>query len=78
LGDWGAVVPLTEFQAMLARLLSANRAPDIYLAGGAALNLEPNSRRYSNALDYFHDSVERVAAAHHDDRQLLIESGVRL
>jgi hypothetical protein len=68
-------VPLTEFQAMLARLLSANRAPDSYLAGGAALNLEPNSRRYSNDLDYFHDSVERVAVAHRDDRQLLIESG---
>lgn len=33
-----------------------NRTPDSYLAGGAALNIEPSSKRFSNALDYFHDS----------------------
>ena len=67
-------VPLTEYQMGLARLLSTNRTPDSYLAGGAALHLEPNSRRYSNDLDYFHDSVERVAGAYREDAALLVAS----
>jgi hypothetical protein len=64
-------MPLTEFQATLAHLLAANRTPDSYLAGGAALHFKPNSVRYSNDLDYFHDSVERVASAFQQDRDLL-------
>jgi len=56
-------VPLTPFQAGVARLLAANRSPDSYLAGGAALHIEPNTNRYSDDLDYFHDSFERVAEA---------------
>ena len=38
-------MPLTDFQKALARLLSVNRSPDSYLAGGAALHIEPNSQR---------------------------------
>lgn len=64
-------MPLTPFQATLARLLAANRTPDSYLAGGAALHIEPNSKRFSNDLDYFHDSEERVAEAFRDDAALL-------
>ncbi|MDF1562367.1 MAG: hypothetical protein P1V51_04945 [Deltaproteobacteria bacterium] len=71
-------MPLTDFQATLARLLSANRSPDSYLAGGAALHLEPNTSRYSNDLDYFNDSVERVAAAHREDAELLEREGYAL
>jgi hypothetical protein len=66
-------MPLTDFQAVLARLLSVNRSPDSYLAGGAALHIEPNSKRYSNDLDYFHDSVERVAQAYQEDQALLVD-----
>jgi hypothetical protein len=54
-------VPLTDYQADLASCLSANRTFDSYLAGGAAILIEPNSMRYSNDLDYFHDSERRVA-----------------
>lgn len=68
-------MPLTEFQEVLARLLSSNRTEDSYLAGGAALHLEPDSRRYSNDLDYFCDSVQRVATAFDDDRRLLEDDG---
>lgn len=68
-------MPLTKFQHGLAVLLSKNRSPDSYLAGGAALNIEPNSKRYSNDLDYFHDSEERVASAFEEDRQTLREAG---
>jgi hypothetical protein len=68
-------VPLTSFQAEIAELLAANRTPDSYLAGGAALHIEPNSKRYSNDLDYFHDSEERVASAFAQDRQSLEQAG---
>jgi hypothetical protein len=71
-------VPLTEFQADLARLLAAGRSPDSYLAGGAALYVEPNTSRYSNDLDYFHDSEERVASAFADDRRALAAAGYEI
>jgi hypothetical protein len=45
-------VPLTPYQEEVARLLSANRSFDSYLAGGAAIHLEPHTTRYSNDLDY--------------------------
>ena len=68
-------MPLTAFQAAIAELLAVNRSSDSYLAGGSALHIEPNSKRYSNALDYFHDSEERVAKAVRDDTRLLEQSG---
>ena len=68
-------MPLTSFQSRLARLLATNRTEDSYLAGGAALHFEPNSKRFSNDLDYFHDSVERVAEAFDQDRRLLETNG---
>ena len=49
-------VPLTAFQSQLLALLAESRSPDSYLAGGAALHFEPNSTRFSNDLDFFHDS----------------------
>lgn len=68
-------MPLTEFQARLARLLSENRTFDSYLAGGAAILIEPNTTRFSRDLDYFHDSEARVAEAFAADRSLLAKSG---
>ena len=71
---WIQTVPLTKIQTAVARLLSSNRTEDSHLAGGAALHLAPNSTRYSNDLDYFNDSEERVASAFESDRSSL-ESG---
>jgi hypothetical protein len=71
-------MPLTAYQAGIARLLAGNRTPDSYLAGGAALNIEPNSKRFSNDLDYFHDSEERVASAFAEDRAALEAAGYAL
>ncbi len=68
-------MPLTNFQAEVARVIAASRDEESHLAGGAALNLEPNTKRYSNDLDYFHDSVERVAEAFEADRHLLDAAG---
>lgn len=71
-------MPLTDFQSSLARLLSENRTFDSYLAGGAAILIEPNTARYSRDLDYFHDSEARVAQAFAADRELLESSGYLL
>lgn len=68
-------MPLTAYQADVAATLSVNRTPDSYLAGGAAIHLEPNTTRFSNDLDYFHDSVERVASAFAADEALLRQRG---
>ena len=48
-----------------------NRTFDSYLAGGAAILIEPNTTRFSRDLDYFHDSEARVAEAFAADRRLL-------
>lgn len=74
----GAPVPLTGLQASIAELLAVNRAPDSYLAGGAAMHIEPHSKRTSNDLDYFNDSEERVAKAFTEDDQLLRQEGYNL
>lgn len=75
MGRRGQAVPLTPFQEAVARLLSVNRSVDSYLAGGAAIHLEPQTTRYSNDLDYFHDTTARVAGAFTDDCRLLEDSG---
>ena len=54
-------MPLTPYQAELGRLLAKNRSEDSYLAGAAAILAEPNTRRYSEDLDFFHDTPEPVS-----------------
>ena len=73
-GREGAL-PLTEIQREVLALLAQTRSPASYLAGGAALHFAPNSVRYSNDLDFFHDSLERVATAFSEDTALLEEAG---
>lgn len=68
-------MPLTPFQEQIASLLAVDRSPDSYLAGGAAMHIAPTSQRYSNDLDYFQDSVERVRTAFAADRARLEASG---
>jgi hypothetical protein len=71
-------VPLTEFQRRLLAVLAAAPTDDRYLAGGAALHFAPNSVRYSDDLDFFHDSVDRVARAFAADRARLEAGGYRV
>lgn len=68
-------MPLTEFQRQVLALVGKSRTPDSYLAGGAALHFKPNSTRFSNDLDFFNDSVERVASAFAEDRTALVDAG---
>lgn len=72
-------MPLTEVQAELLAVV-AERAEEAegYLAGGAAINFAPNSTRYSRDLDFFHDSIERVAKAFEADQALLWAAGFRI
>jgi hypothetical protein len=71
-------VPLTDFQSALLAELAAPPNDDRYLAGGAAMHFAPNSLRYSDDLDFFHDSEARVAAAFAADRARLARAGYRV
>jgi hypothetical protein len=64
-------VPLTDFQRALLATLAAAPTDERYLAGGAAMHFAPNSTRYSDDLDFFHDSEARVASAFARDRDTL-------
>lgn len=68
-------VPLTDFQRTLLAELATAPTADRYLAGGAAMHFAPNSVRYSDDLDFFHDSEERVAEAFAADRTHLEGAG---
>jgi hypothetical protein len=68
-------VPLTQFQRALLAELAAEPTEERYLAGGAAMHFAPNSARYSDDLDFFHDSEARVAAAFAADRDRLQRAG---
>lgn len=61
-------MPLTPFQQRLLADLTRDRSADSHLAGGAAMHIAPNSLRYSNDLDFFHDSDARVASTFATDR----------
>jgi hypothetical protein len=68
-------MPLTPFQKEVARVLAVNRNPDSHLAGGAVINREDGSPRYSNDLDLFHDASESVALSAEADFRALTEAG---
>lgn len=75
MGSGCAAVPLTPFQQGLLADLATRSTDDRYLAGGAAMHFSPQSARYSDDLDFFHDSVERVARAFAADGELLRSRG---
>jgi len=64
-------MPLTEFQRALLAELAKDAPEGRYLAGGAAIHFAPNSTRYSDDLDFFHDSEAQVATAFATDRARL-------
>jgi len=71
----GGAMPLTEFQDDILRLVGEPLADEAYLAGGAAIHFTPNSARYSNDLDLFHDSLQQVASSFAIADTLLKQSG---
>ena len=78
LGNWRnrsseRVVPLSNIQMDVLRLLAAHRDPESYVAGATPLNR--NTARYSDDIDIFHDREERVAAAALHDVNVLETAG---
>jgi hypothetical protein len=69
-------VPLTAHQKKaLAELASSEGARERYLAGGAALHFSPKSIRFSDDLDFFHDTVAQVDRAFRADCGILEAAG---
>ena len=68
-------MPLTEFQRGVLRLLANHRRADSFLAGGSMINVGPDSPRYSDDVDIFHDAAESVALAAAGDAAVLERTG---
>lgn len=68
-------MPLTALQGQLLAALASAPTDDRYLAGGAAIHLAPQSTRFSDDLDFFHDTEARVASAFAHDRATLASAG---
>ena len=68
-------MPLTDFQSTVLRLLAAHRNPESFVAGGLAINASPDSPRYSDDMDIFHDAEQGVAAAAGADAAVLMQEG---
>jgi Nucleotidyl transferase AbiEii toxin, Type IV TA system len=75
-GSKTSAVPLTKLQSEVLRVLSAQRSPDSYIAGGIALNRE--GPRFSRDIDIFQDSQKRVELAAEADAKALANAGFEI
>src|SRR4051812_30545429 len=71
-------MPLTTFQREVARILAKNRNPDSHIAGGAVINRDEASLRFSDDLDIFHDVAAMVAASAEADAEALRAAGLSI
>jgi hypothetical protein len=69
-------MPLNRLQVHVLQVLAAGRSPDSFIAGGVALNRE--GPRFSDDIDIFQDSEQRLEAAALADEKALTEAGLRL
>jgi hypothetical protein len=70
-------VPITTFQKHVFQILKSTRNPESYVAGGTAINRSPDSMRYSNDIDFFHDTEESVSKSFELDRKALENNGYK-
>jgi len=68
-------MPLTEFQAEVFKVISVNRNPESYVAGGVVIHRDATSSRYSRDIDLFHDASQAVAASAKLDSEALKQAG---
>src|SRR5258708_19693664 len=68
-------MPLTEFQAEIFRIISANRNPESYVAGGIVIHRDAASLRYSRDIDLFHDTSQALATSAKLDSEGLKKAG---
>jgi hypothetical protein len=71
-------MPLTQFQADIFKVISANRNPDSYVAGGIVIHRDATSLRYSDDIDLFHDTSQAVIASAELDAAALKKSGYEI
>ncbi len=68
-------MPLTPFQIEVLGVLAANRSAASHIAGGLVLNTAPDSPRFSEDIDIFHDAEEAVIATSEKDCACLAAAG---
>ncbi len=68
-------MPITAFQKMILKLIKSNRSPDSYVAGDTAIQRSPDSIRFSDDIDFFHDADLAVTEAFQSDRATLLSAG---
>lgn len=68
-------MPITAFQKKILNLIKSNRSPDSYVAGGTAIQRAPDSLRFSDDIDFFHDADQAVTEAFQSDRATLMSAG---
>jgi Nucleotidyl transferase AbiEii toxin, Type IV TA system len=64
-------MPLTPLQKQVVQLLASRRNPDSFVAGGAVINRDLSSPRFSADLDLFHDVAESVLVSAEADVAVL-------
>jgi hypothetical protein len=64
-------MPLTPFQAEVFKVIAAHRNPDSYVAGGVVINRDPNSARFSDDIDLFHETSAALEASAERDAEAL-------
>lgn len=68
-------MPITSFQKKVLKLIKSNRSPDSYVAGGTAIQRAPDSLRFSDDIDFFHDADQAVTESFQSDRAILLSAG---
>lgn len=71
-------MPLTAIQKDVALLLAGNRSSESHIAGGAAINCEKSTLRYSADLDLFHDEQTAIARYAELDAHTLETAGFEI
>lgn len=68
-------MPVTPFQSEVLAVLAGNRSEESHFAGGLVLNASPESARYSDDFDIFHETAAEVARASEMDAASLRAAG---
>lgn len=71
-------MPISPFQKKILYILKSNRSPDSYVAGGTAIQRDPDSLRFSADIDFFHDTDQAVTDSFQRDRTALMGAGYSL
>lgn len=68
-------MPLTPFQKEVLALLAFQRNPESHVAGGAVLNRQADSPRYSADVDVFHDVAASLISSAEADVTVVTAAG---